>query len=54
LRQPFSDGTRRRLERKYETLESWRQTLAPLARSAAPESFALSSHRHIDTAARRG
>ena len=54
LRQPFSDGTRRRLERKYETLESWRQTLAPLARSAAPESFAPSSHRHIDTAARRG
>lgn len=53
LRQPLTDGTRRRLERKYRILESWRQTLARLARAAASESFAQSSHRHIETAASR-
>ena len=52
LRHPLSKGTHRRPERKYETLESWRQTLGRLSRSASAQALARSSHRHIDIAAK--
>lgn len=53
IRTQFSESTKRRLERKYDTLESWRQTLGRLSRSASSQNLARSSHRYLDVVARR-